>query len=484
MLPPPVAELERLPPDTELLSASFPCIDVSRAGNRGGIDGLSTGLVRHVFRLLGDPRGPRVPWVLLENVVGLLDRSTDGTPAIAYVADELERLGYNWAHRVISAAALGIPQRRRRVFIVASLHGDPRDVLLAPNYVCLGGCAQAFGAPCVECALNEPAPPAPEASTPAANGNLTEGAPLYDEADGAAAAAVAVGADPAAAAAAPGDASPASVATPPAASDIVAADLLAASLRHGIAVDLSNAQNAPCVGLTPTFTTGNCRMALLLPGGEFGLLRIQDAERLQGLPVDWTDPASVCASRAVSHSREGAERRFEVALRWGLVGNAVCVPVARWLGERLRNPYSAKYVPRDGATPFAARTPDTWPRAAWWLRGGARHKDGAGEQPCYVPFTTLAGFVRHVGPPPSAEATSVWAERMRLAGWTLTGPLKKAVDSLLAESAAAQGSARAMALPRRAPDAEDLEKSVYLRDPGARRQVWAKYAAFPWCVWT
>ena len=48
-LPPP-----RTPPPqaTELLAAGFPCVDVSRAGLRRGLDGQSTGLVRHVFRLL------------------------------------------------------------------------------------------------------------------------------------------------------------------------------------------------------------------------------------------------------------------------------------------------------------------------------------------------------------------------------------------------------------------------------------------------
>ena len=143
-----MAELERLPLETELLSASFPCVDVSRAGVRAGIDGASTGLVRHVFRLLGDPSGPRVPWVLLENVCGLLDRAGDAPPAVAFVVEELERLGYSWAQRVVTSAAFGIPQRRRRVFIVASRHGDPRDVLLAQSYACLGACAAAFGAPC------------------------------------------------------------------------------------------------------------------------------------------------------------------------------------------------------------------------------------------------------------------------------------------------------------------------------------------------
>ena len=56
--------------ETELLAAGFPCIDVSRAGLRKGLEGRSTGLVRHVFRLLRRARDAKrpVPWVLLENV--------------------------------------------------------------------------------------------------------------------------------------------------------------------------------------------------------------------------------------------------------------------------------------------------------------------------------------------------------------------------------------------------------------------------------
>ena len=94
----------------------------------------STGLVRHVFRLLQgaiDARRP-VPWLLLENVEALLDRHGDRLPAVHFIVAALEALGYSsWAQRVICSAAFGLPQRRKRVFIVASWHGDARDVLLA-----------------------------------------------------------------------------------------------------------------------------------------------------------------------------------------------------------------------------------------------------------------------------------------------------------------------------------------------------------------
>lgn len=90
--------------------------------------------MRHVFRLLDDSirRGRPVPWVLLENVEALLDRHGDTPPAVHFVTSALEALGYHsWAQRTICSAAFGVPNRRKRVFIVASWHGDARDVILA-----------------------------------------------------------------------------------------------------------------------------------------------------------------------------------------------------------------------------------------------------------------------------------------------------------------------------------------------------------------
>lgn len=48
-----------------------------------------------------------------------------------------------------------------------------------------------------------------------------------------------------------------------------------------IALDLGNARSAPGIDLVPTFTTSNKRICLLLATGQMGLLRIEDAERLQ-----------------------------------------------------------------------------------------------------------------------------------------------------------------------------------------------------------
>lgn len=119
-----VRELRALPGDVEVLTAGFPCQDLSQAGRTEGIAGERSGLVREVFRLL---RKRRVPWVVVENVSFML-RLGRGR-AMRFIVDEFEKLGYQWAYRVVDSRAFGLPQRRERVFLVASLDKDPAKLL-------------------------------------------------------------------------------------------------------------------------------------------------------------------------------------------------------------------------------------------------------------------------------------------------------------------------------------------------------------------
>jgi len=157
LLVPDICSLESLPKETELVTAGFPCVDVSRAGHRAGLYGQRTSLVNHVFRLLETAKAAHrpVPWVLLENVEAILDRIHGNDPAIKHVTDKLQQLGYaSWAHRVINTAGFGLPQSRRRLFLLAAYHGDARDVLLAQGVgICRGSCKHIFnGTPCFRCA--------------------------------------------------------------------------------------------------------------------------------------------------------------------------------------------------------------------------------------------------------------------------------------------------------------------------------------------
>lgn len=79
---------------------------------------------------------------------------------------------------------------------------------------------------------------------------------------------------------------------------------------------------------------------------------IRDAERLQGFPGGWTEAAAEQGGRGI---------------RWKLVGNAVSVPVAAWVGERLaedRGRWAHEDLPHE---PVGKR----WPVAAWGERKNA-----------------------------------------------------------------------------------------------------------------
>lgn len=114
----------------DVLTAGFPCQDLSQVGRCAGIEGPNSSLVNHVFDLL-DKRGSNVKWLVLENVPFML--RLDRGQAISALVKELETRGWAWAYRIIDARAFGLPQRRRRVLLVASRDGDPRPALLGQD---------------------------------------------------------------------------------------------------------------------------------------------------------------------------------------------------------------------------------------------------------------------------------------------------------------------------------------------------------------
>lgn len=101
--------------DATLWTGGFPCQDLSIAGKRRGLDGARSGLA---FAYLGLVERHRPPWVLLENVPGLL--SSNRGRDLSVLLGRLSELGYGVAYRVLDARYFGVAQRRRRVFILAS----------------------------------------------------------------------------------------------------------------------------------------------------------------------------------------------------------------------------------------------------------------------------------------------------------------------------------------------------------------------------
>ncbi len=104
----------------DLICGGFPCQDVSVAGRRAGLAGERSGLWYEFHRII-DRVKPGT--VVIENVPGLL--SSNGGRDFAVILRGLVECGYGVAWRILDAQYFGVPQRRRRVFIVGSL-GDGR----------------------------------------------------------------------------------------------------------------------------------------------------------------------------------------------------------------------------------------------------------------------------------------------------------------------------------------------------------------------
>jgi DNA (cytosine-5)-methyltransferase 1 len=262
-----VRDLDRLP-DVDVVTAGFPCTDLSQAGRTRGIAGDQSGLVGEVFRLL---RARRVPIVVLENVRNMLVLGRGH--AMRYIVEAFEGLGYRWAYRLVDSRFTGVPQRRQRVILVAATEIDPATVLFAddtrpPGDACLRDDIFGFywteGLRGLGWARD---------AVPTLKGGSTIGIP-----------------------------------SPPA-------------IWH---------------------RSGVPGRRLLVPG-------IEDAEQLQGFPRGWTAAA-------------GGTRRG-VGNRWKLVGNAVTVGVAAWLGRRLADP--GRPVCATSSHPRR----DRWPSAAMGHRG-------------------------------------------------------------------------------------------------------------------
>ena len=102
----------------DVLVGGTPCQSFSLAGHRLGLDDPRGNLTLEFLRLAARAR-PR--WVVWENVPGVL--SIDGGRTFGTVLRTLADLGYGVAYRVLDAQFFGVPQRRRRVFVVAHLGG-------------------------------------------------------------------------------------------------------------------------------------------------------------------------------------------------------------------------------------------------------------------------------------------------------------------------------------------------------------------------
>ena len=96
----------------DVIAGGFPCQDLSFAGKGAGLAGKRSGLFYEVIRVAGIIR-PRA--IVLENVAALYVRGLD------VVLGELAQIGYSSEWHCVSAASVGAPHRRDRVFIIGYL---------------------------------------------------------------------------------------------------------------------------------------------------------------------------------------------------------------------------------------------------------------------------------------------------------------------------------------------------------------------------
>lgn len=107
-------------PAADLLVAGTPCQDFSVAGLRAGLDGTRGNLTLEWLALV---ERTRFRWLVWENVPGVL--SLDEGRVFGLILTRLAELGYGFAYRILDAQHFGVPQRRRRIFLVGYL-GDWR----------------------------------------------------------------------------------------------------------------------------------------------------------------------------------------------------------------------------------------------------------------------------------------------------------------------------------------------------------------------
>lgn len=107
-------------PEIDIAAASFPCTDLSVAGNRAGMDGEESSLFYEFIRILRQMGPARPPIATIENVVGLA--TSYGGRDLRDAISALNALGYGCDLIALDARRF-VPQSRPRLFIIAAQDG-------------------------------------------------------------------------------------------------------------------------------------------------------------------------------------------------------------------------------------------------------------------------------------------------------------------------------------------------------------------------
>ena len=106
----------------EVVVGGSPCQSFSVAGRRLGMDDPRGNLALEFIRAVAEIQPT---WFVFENVPGLL--SSDEGRDFGIFLGEVAKIGYGFAYRVLDSQFFGVPQRRRRVFVVGHIGGDWRS---------------------------------------------------------------------------------------------------------------------------------------------------------------------------------------------------------------------------------------------------------------------------------------------------------------------------------------------------------------------
>lgn len=259
----------------DLVVGGTPCQGFSIAGKRCGLADERSGLAMHFVRIVSDIR-PK--WIIWENVPGVFS-TNDGRDFGTFVR-ALAECGYHLAWRVLDAQFFGVPQRRRRIFVVGHLGNwrHPATVLFESESLC------GNSAPCRHTASATTARTARGSGTSRGTARVTQSLTHSFGCGGV---------------------------VPPLTTTPYADN----ACQEGRLISV-----ARC--LTSRAERYDFETETLIP--LHGVRRITplEAERLQGFPDGWTD--------IPWRGRPAPDR-----LRYRALGNAMCVPVMRWLGERI-----------------------------------------------------------------------------------------------------------------------------------------------------
>lgn len=264
----------------DVICGGFPCQDYSVAGKRGGLAGDRGALWWEMHRIITECRPT---WVIGENVAGIL--SSNGGRDFRTIIHSLVQIGYGVCWTLLDSQYFGVAQRRRRLFIVGHCGGVPRPEVLALSEGLFGHPAPSREAGETDSSRVVPSLNASGAGTSRTGFNGERGFTVYDRHDQSG---------------------------------------RVKDLSDGPATTLSAKSDNGCdlpMVLSTSWAEGHQPNYVQAKQGPRRLTPVE-CERLQGFPDGWTE-----------FYADGS--RVADGPRYRMMGNAVTVNVAEWIGRRI-----------------------------------------------------------------------------------------------------------------------------------------------------